>query len=489
MSISARPNVVFIMADQWAAASLGCYGCDVPGVSPHLDNLARQGIRFARHYANAPVCGPSRATIWTGRSPRIHGVVNNECELGHDLPLLPQALRAHGYRTLGVGKFHFAPLEHFPPRDFDALDNRGFDQALVTEDPKHGLWLDWIRAEHPDFYERALSVAWPFPYIDAYPPHGDNLRPEWRRAYQRFRRPLEAPPRRPICPASPLPAALHQTRWIADRALEMLDSQASDERETPFFLFVSFVDPHDPYDPPEPWAPMFDPLDLPPPIPQQWTRAWCPREYAAFQDTMFDLPTFDARTWAQLRAQFYGSCRFVDAEIGRLLGRIRALGLEEKTLVVFTTDHGDMIGDHGLLMKGPWHFDKTIRCPLLLRGPNLQAGTVCQELSSTLDIFPTLCELCNLAPPLLEGRALPLDNRGPDDARDVFIESKGGYVGGHCQTLLSPENWRLSLFPSQDYGELFDLTHDPDEQQNLFRAPDQAARRHEMTGRLNAAVV
>ena len=472
-------NILLIMADQWAAKNLGCYGCALPGVSPHLDALARRGRRFDRFYANVPVCGPSRACIFTGRSPAATGVYHNNIEITPATPLFTQHLRAQGYRTWGIGKFHFSPMQEFPPASFEGL---GWDEVQITEDPKHGPYLDWVRQDHPEYYEVALAMSWPMPYLDAYPPDSADLRAPWRAAYDQYLAPQKRPPFRPIFYPSPLPRELHQSRWIADRAIEQLENH---DGQTPFFGFVSFVDPHDPYDPPAPYAQMFAPDQVPPSVPREWTDAWSARDYRKFRDGMFEISDFSDEDWAQLRAFYFGSCRMVDDEIGRVLAALQARGLDENTTVIFLTDHGDLIGDHGLLMKGPWHYDACVRCPLIISGPTIAPGADAQ-LRCTLDIAPTIYEICGLQTPDLEGRSVTQASTW----NEIALETNASYVNarGGCRTLISADNWRLTLFGDEDYGELFDLTGDPDEQNNRFTDPLCAARRGQMAERLVAAM-
>lgn len=483
-----RPNILLVMADQWAAASLGVYGCDVPGVSPHLDALAARGVTYERHYTPIPLCGPSRNALFSGMSPQSSGVVGNDVEPRPGTPFVPSLLRAAGYRTAGAGKFHFTPHSNYPPAD---LSHLGFDEVEVTEDTKHGPWLDWVAAGHPEYYERALATAWPMPYLRSLPPDGRDATDEWDRARRTHLDPLRAPPYRRIFHPSPLPAELHQTSWITDRAIAHLDEMA--RADDPFFQFVSYVDPHDPYDPPEEWASRYDWRDMPPPVPQEWSRGDGPWQYAAFQDSKFELDSFDDEAWARLRAAFYASCAFVDDQVGRLLRHLRETGLEHDTLVLFTTDHGDVIGDHGLLMKGPWHYDRTIRCPMLVAGPEVAAGRRFAGLTGHLDVMPTLMAAAGVGAPAGEGRPLPLT--GPELAAEkgharLVVETNTSYVApaDPVRTLLTDDGWRLTVFPGQRYGELFDLRSDPDEQLNRWRDPDCLQRRLSMTEQLVAAM-
>lgn len=482
-----RPNVLLVLADQWPAAFLSSYGCEVPDLTPNLDALAARGVRFDRHYTPAPICGPSRTALFSGCSPSVSGSTGNDTEPRPDLPFLSRDLRALGYRTEGYGKFHFTPHTNYPPEDLTGL---GFDTVAVTEDTKHGRWLDWVVQEHPEYAEQALAVSWPMPYLAHLPPEGQDRRPAWEAARRRHLDPLQQPPHRRIVHRSPLPAELHQTTWITDRAVESLDRLT--DQDDPFFLYVSYVDPHDPYDPPDPWFDRYDWRDIAPPLPQEWSEEDGPWQYRAFQRDKFQLAGFDDDTWARLRAAYLGSCAFVDSQIGRLLDHLESSGRAEDTLVVFTTDHGDVLGDHGLLMKGPWHYDKAIRCPLLVAGPGVAAGKTVQQLTSHLDLHPTLLQRAGAEPLLGEGVPLPLADpaTGGEGHSRLVVETNSSYLGPDDQvrTLLTDDGWRLTVFPGQTYGELFHLPGDPEEQHNLYTDPAHQARRLAMTEELVAAM-
>lgn len=483
-----RPNIVMILADQWAAASVGAYGCGVPNVSPHLDQLAESGVVYERHYTPIPICGPSRNALLNGRSPMVSGMIANDVEPRADTPFFTHDLRAAGYRTVGVGKFHFTPHTNYPPT---TLEHLGFDHVEVTEDTRHGPWLDWIAAEHPEYFKRALATTWPMPYMSSLPPDGRDATVEWELARSEHLDPLLRPPFRRIFHPSPLPAELHQSSWIANRAIANLDKLAT--TDAPFFLYVSFVDPHDPYQPPEPWASRFDWRTMPKPIPQEWDRRSGPWQYARFQDTKFELDTFGDETWARLRAAYFASCAFVDDQVGRLLRSLEEHGLKDDTIIVFTTDHGDVIGDHGLLMKGSWHYDKTIRCPLIISGPGIAQGARFGGLTSHLDMRPFVLHVAGLDVPPSEGQVLPTSPEGvaADPGHHwIVVETNTSYVApaDQVRTLISADGWRLTVFCDQNYGELFNLNKDPTEQHNLYTEPDHLQRRLDMTEQLVAAM-
>ncbi|MCK6487976.1 MAG: sulfatase-like hydrolase/transferase [Planctomycetes bacterium] len=487
-------DILFIMADQWAARQLGCYGSPVAGVSPALDALAAGGTRFARCITPSPVCCAARASILTGRSPAVHGVVCNNLELRPDCLTYAQVLRQRGYRTIGVGKFHHTAMP-LPPPAAGGLDHLGWDEAVVHEDPRWGPWLDWVGSAHPALYDRALATCWGMPYAGRYGAEGRDLRPRWRAAVETHLRPLQAPPWGEVFHPSPLPLEAHPARWITDTAVARLEALAAaraagDAR--PFHLFVSHVGPHDPYDPPAPYDRWFDPAALPPPLPRAWADDQVPPAMARFARDHFGLAGLDAAGWARLRALYFGACRLIDDEIGRLLAAVRRLGLERDLLVVFTTDHGDMAGDHGLLMKGPWHYDGCVRVPLIAAGAGVEAGRVEDRLVSLLDLFPTFAAVAGADPAglPLEGHPLPLAAGAPGGHAELAVETNGTYGDDRVQarSVLTAEGARLTLFPGlPGTGQLFELAADPHEAHDRFRHAAWQPARCALGERLAAA--
>jgi len=473
-------NIVLIMADQLAAGFLGCYGSGVDS-TPTLDRLAERGVRFDRCYATCPVCAPNRATMFTGRSPVVHGLISNNFTLQTDMPTFAHMLRSRGFRTGGFGKFHLTPMPMAHPADFEYL---GFDEAVITEDPKLGAYLDWIAAEHPEHYRTALAMSWPIPWIHEYGPDKRDLEPEWRKARQEILDPLEEASRWCLMYPSPLPAELHQTAFITDQALDFMARHSDDGSERPFFCFVSYVDPHDPYDPPAPYARMFDDADMPGPLPPGWDR----ERNAILDQSRDELRDFrticdDPRAIARLRALYHGSVRFIDDQIARIVAFLDDRNLWDDTILVFTTDHGDMMGDHELLTKGVKHFDKGIRCPLIVCGRGIEAA-VTDRLSCTLDFFPTLCDWAGVADalrPPLEGKSFaPVAEGGTEE--DSWEEVLVAF--GPVSSVITADGWRLTVYNSNDPGEMFNLREDPDEQNNLYDDPGWSEKRRELTERL-----
>ncbi|WP_168122575.1 sulfatase-like hydrolase/transferase [Paenibacillus sp. HB172176] len=476
-----KPNIIFITADQLAAATLHSYGGSVPS-SPVLDSLAAGGARFDRCYAHVPVCAPNRATFLTGRSMSIHGVTTNNLVLPQDVPTYAQVLRSNGYRTGGFGKFHQTPMQQPLPA---TLKHLGFDEAVLTEDTKLGPWLDWIGEYHPEYYDKALATCWPMPYLDHYGEDGIDLRERWKHAFETFVAPLRKSSDWAPMYASPLPKELHQTTFIAEQGLDFMSRHVTQYPDQPFFCHISFVDPHNPYDPPAPYDAMFRSEDMPLPVKRAEGEREIPALTRAREMMDFRRVSQSDPVLKQLQAYFHGSVRFIDDQIGRVVAWLREKELDSNTIIVFTTDHGEMLGDHGFITKGAMHYDKSIRCPLIVHGPGIEGGGVSDRLVSSLDFFPTFCDWAGITEvPPNEGvsfaEACAGRHHAMTEARDLSIQY------GAVRTLVTDTGWRLTLYNEEDriYGQMFHLTEDPDEQINLYDKDEWQTQKLELLERL-----
>ena len=462
-------NVILILTDQLSAKWMGCYG-NAAASTPNLDALASQGTRFERCFVNHPVCMPSRASIMTGRSAQHHGVYQNGYELGLDLPTYPQALQQAGVQTFGVGKFH---LECHGRSAYNDVLKYGFDEAETTEDIRAGDWLDWVGEAHPEHYDKALATVWPMPHLAQYGPQQRNLLEEVKRAKQAHPPELRAL----LTYCSIVPEEACQTRWVADRAIRFIDER---DRSKPFFLKASFVDPHDPYDPPERFLDRIDPKQIAAQV--RSDDAALRRVLKRFEELPFvrRFQELSQDDWRTRRHYYLASLAFIDEQVGRLMAHLSDAGLDEDTVVIFSSDHGDMLGDHCIPAKGGWHFDACIRVPLIIAGPGV-GSSVNGRVVTNLDLYPTILALAGVQDDTpVEGMSLePLLQSDVDlDRPDAgLIESYQSYTGYtlpfRARTVRTAEA-ALTLFGDGD-GMLFDLRADPDERINLFGRPECAA--------------
>ena len=484
-----QPNIIFIMADQLGANFVSCYGSGVNS-TPNLDRLAAEGMRFNRFYAASPVCAPNRATILTGRSPEIHGITKNNLALQSDNPTYAHVLRQHGYWTGCFGKIHQTPMHWPPPKDVGFL---GFDECIISEDPKWGPWIDWIKEKHPEHYATAIAmtnghsgVRGAARWLDVGIGASEEQFQLKVKVYPHIMQPLLDQSAWDRMYPSPLPAKAHDTAFITECSVDFINRAVASHADQPFFCHVSYVDPHDPYDPPEPYASMFEPEDMPDPIPAEWleqgpTLLDRNRDgYLKFRTICDDVPAIK-----QLRALYHGSLKLIDDQIGRIVDYLKDAGLWKNTILAFTTDHGEMMGDHGLIAKGKPHYDTCIRCPLIVAGGPVQQG-VSSRLSCSLDLFPTFCEWGGVrteALPPCEGKSFAGQCISTVPAESAGWEEIAVSIGG-VDSVITEDGWRLTRFSPQNAGQMFNLKEDPQEQHNLYHDPRHQEKTVELLERL-----
>lgn len=455
------PHLILITCDQLRMDALGCYGN--PHVkTPNIDRLAETGVLFDHGFAACPVCSPNRGSMATGRYPSIHGLRFNGTSLPESEITLMDELRRHGYFTCGAGKMHFKPQwstrrRNTPdPSPDDAITPQpetfpwyGFDQTFISEDNRVGPYADYLEEHGLDTWSDLHSFS--------YPQHA--------------------------CARSVYPLEHHQTSWIADRSIEMIQKRKTDQ---PFFLWTSFVDPHHPFNPPAPYDEMYNPADMPLPKfsegePDSWPAKYRKKyEATAGSHEAIGMKTLPDEEWQKITAYYYGMITCIDDAIGRMLDVIdQELGLD-KTVIVFTSDHGEMLGDHHLLFKGTM-YDEVTRVPLIATGPGITSGTTCHNLISTIDIMPSLLACAGTEiPPSVQGESFtPASPEVPANERTaLLIESDNG-----SRTLWKPDA-RLTWHGQNDQNELYDHKRDPNCFTNLWDAPEATALQKEMLSEL-----
>ncbi len=452
-----KPNIILFMCDQLRWDALGCYGNNQIH-TPNIDRIALNGSTFDNHYVQNPVCSPSRCTVLTGRYPKNHGTRDNGIPLRDAEITFPQVLRDNGYLTAAIGKMHittqFVPKEDeqddWPP------DNYGFEVIHTTCDCKTGEYLNWLKENSPaDYREVKLQ--------------GERKMKEDKASASE--KDLSGPPQ--VYPSGINPH-FHQSRWIADRTIDLI-RQSGPQR--PFFAFCSFVDPHHPFDPPEPYASMYDPDLLDPPLtmdgelddkPPHFMKA---RTAHGFSNEKYDYRTLSNHQWGQVKAAYYGMITLIDDQIGRILDALEEQGLVQDTLIMFTNDHGELLGDHGLLFKGPFHYDSIIKAPMILQWPGvIPQGSRYSQMTEHVDIMPTLLEYAGIRPPYgVQGSSMASILRGDKGAGKEFAMTEFNcYDWGLSVKTLTGRNYKLTYYAGEDYGELYDRNADPGEFVNLW---------------------
>lgn len=473
-----RPNIILLMCDQLRFDALGCYGNNQIH-TPNIDRIALNGSTFDNHFVQNPVCSPSRCTVLTGRYPKNHGTRDNGIPLRDSEITLPQVLRDNGYVTAAIGKMHittqFVPKED--EQDDWPEDNYGFEVIHTSCDCKTGEYLNWLKAESPADYEEVKA-------------QGERKMKEDRASAAD--KDLSGPPQVYQSGINPL---FHQSHWIADRTIDLIRESG---KEQPFFAFCSFVDPHHPFDPPEPYASMYDPDSLEEPIgregeledkPPHFMKA---RTACGFSNEKYDYRKLSPHNWGQVKAAYYGMITQIDDNIGRILEAVKEKGIENDTLIMFTNDHGELMGDHGLLFKGPFHYDSIIKSPMVLKWPGMvPQGSRYSQITEHVDIMPTLLEYAGIRPPYgVQGSSMASILRGDKGAgREYAMTEFNCYDWGLGMKTLTGKNYKLTYYAGESYGELYDRTRDPNEYENLWDNEDYQQIREALLKKLLDRVI
>ncbi len=475
-----RPNILLITTDQQRADMLGCYGNPVIQ-TPNIDRLAAEGARFERAYVANPLCMPSRASIMTGQFPSAHRVYANGIPLNEDLTTLPEVLAEQGYHTAAIGKLHLTPYD--PPGFRESVPDwsgepygdwhgpyYGFAEVHLTlgHNSGSGHYGEWLKQYHPEV-------------LDCF----------WKDISQR-----RGPANTPVTWKSAVPVKAHHSTWIGETSVAFLERQAASG--APFFAWVSFPDPHHPFCPPEEIAGMYDPATVPlpprregdlddkPPQYNAWYREGAPHEGRGGNFIPAQLSEANLR---EMIAFNYAQTSLVDQNVGKILEALDRLGLAENTLVLFTSDHGELLGEHGLLFKGPFMFEGLLRVPFVVRWPGggLKAGRSSEALISLADIMPTLLAAAGAPTPgAVQGRSfLPVLTGEATEHRDaVLTEFHSTYFPGLNLRTLRTASHKITYYPGKPYGELYDLEADPHEFVNRWDDPAYTSVKLQLLQRL-----
>ncbi len=414
-------NLLIITNDQHRADCLGCYGNAVVK-TPVLDGLAAEGVRFENYFVHAPQCVPSRVSMHTGRYPHTHRVPSNAYMLPDSELTLAKILNAEGYRTACVGEMPFAPRSYTGGFQRVLASNRDYDKFLAA---------------------RGLK----FPAAEG-----------------RFQ-------------AAPVPWSeeLDETAFFAGKAREFIRAS----RETPFFLHINFRRPHHPFNPPAPYDKMYIGAKFPPSHKREGEMAGKPAaQQAALEKSVgFDLRTMSAADLDLVKAYYYGMISLNDKYIGTVLEELRAAGVADRTMVVFNADHGEMLGDHGLLFKGSYMYDGVVKVPFIVRAPGkIAPGTVVKGLVEEVDLLPTVLEVLGVkTTAAVQGKSLMGVVKNPAARHKTAVFAEYPAI-----KMVRTAEWKLVHYVKSRHGELYDLRRDPHELTNVYADPANAAVLAEM---------
>lgn len=422
-------NILLLYTDQQRWDTIAAAG-NAAVSTPNLDRLAAQGVLFDNAFVNCPVCQPSRISMLTGRYPSALGITSNGVNVPEDWKCLQHHLRDVGYCTANFGKLHF--LNHAETGRRHDLDHPdyGFDVLAISDEPGcyDDAYIQWVREVAPNQVDNCrvgVPPAWKTP-VDFEAPRGRVTEPWVFRG----------------------PEKLTHTAYVGTKTVEFLQAH---DGERPFFCISGFYQPHDPSNPPQRFVDLYRHADLPLP---------CAEDRAVF-------PEIDEEGWHRVVAHYYAMISHVDDQVGCILDTLEAEGLADTTTVIFTSDHGENLGDHGLIGKCQ-PYDSSTRVPLIVAGAGVhRSADVEAAIVEHVDIAPTVLELCGVTvPDDMQGRSLSsLLERGGKGRTDAFVEMRypndpGGFRAIRDDAFLYV--WRMD-----GQEELYNLNVDPGQTLNL----------------------
>lgn len=503
-----KPNFLVFVTDQHRADWLSCMGNAILE-TPHIDAIARQGVLFEKAYCATPLCMPSRATMWTGLPSSVHSARTNGVDLDDKYPVLPQILRGQGYHTISVGKIHLKAWHMSPERGNQNIAE--YDPVLLPE--CETVWNERKCTKLPE-------GMWGLDRIHFLGGHGnycfgeymqqlEDTHPEVYRAL-RLKESAKATTGKGDNYYSTVPVELHYNEWIAQHTIEELEKCPEGK---PFFAWCSFPDPHFPFGPPAPYYDRFSGKEMPDPVAWDDTREHMNELYHAQYYRERNEESIDGGPCShsleqikETKALAWGMVQHVDDCIGKVMDYLERSGKKENTVIVFMADHGELMGDHGMYCKGPFHYEGLLRVPLMMAWPgHLQEGKRESALVSLLDFMPTILELAGADYPegpvkawegpfagkeLYQGAPLPgkslvgLMTGGDADGFDsVLVEDDDDIRKVFLRTLVTTE-YKITVYSQKSYGELFDLKNDPEERRNLWEEEGYREVKQEMIWKL-----
>lgn len=451
-----RPNILWVCSDQQRYDTIEGLN-NTYTRTPNLRRFMGQSTAFTHAFVQNPVCSPSRASFLTGRYPHTTGLRANGQGIRESERLVPRILADYGYECGLAGKLHLSPCAggRVEQRIDDGYHRFWWSHDMQDIWPGRNAWREWLRAQ---------GVKWPDPPAS----------PTW---------------------GVPLDTRYSHTAWCCDRAIQFLREQRA---FGPWLMSLNLFQPHHPFWPSQEFLRRYDPEKLPPPAYREGELENKPmyqkRDHqGAYGGGGLSFAKTDDRTHRQITAAYYAMIEEVDHHFGRVLAALEQSGQAENTIVVYMSDHGEMMGDHGIYWKGPYFYDCAMRVPLMIRWPGrFKAGQRLDALVEMVDVAPTLLEAAGIGiPAAMQGRSLAplLEGRATEHRESVYMENYDPSGHGRMPvmaTAIRTRRHKLAVYHSLDTGELYDLEADPGEHRNLWSSPGHHDVREQLSVKLMA---
>lgn len=445
-------NVVFILTDQQRKDSLSCYGAKTTR-TPNCQRLAEMSMVFNRAYVANPICMPNRLSIFTGMYPRNHGMWTNGLLLEHERRTLATELLDHGYQTASFGKIHFEPYN-------SPADSGSRESVNHWEAEKGQVTL-------PDTYWGFSEVALTLSHRGTRGHYG-----EWfycNGGTDLMRECNEDG-------TSNIPPSLHESTFIGEKSVQFIREDR--DKSKPFFMVASFPDPHHPFDPPKACVEGYSdddasdsiggPQDLetrPVHYKEHYRGGW---HRSGRQEEAHPNGISDGEE-KRRKINTYGMVNLIDENVGKILDALEEEGLMDDTVIVYTSDHGELLGDHGLWTKGPFFYEGLINIAMMIYDPDMEKG-YSEALTSSVDIVPTVCELLGINIPLYVNgvsQKRHLEDPNIHVRERCLVEYRNGYGDNDCASMvLITDRYKYARY-QDGVSELTDLKKDPREIRNV----------------------
>ena len=447
-----RPNILWICTDQQRYDTIRALGN--PHINtPSIDKLVGEGVSFIQAYAQSPVCTPSRAAFLTGRYPRTTKCRQNGQAMPPNEKLISRLFADAGYTCGLAGKLHLATCAN------GVVETRIDDGYEV---------FHWSHHPQPDWPENAYT--------------------QWLHSKGTSWEELYGGPSTDYIKHG-VPEEFNQTTWCADKTIEFIREQKGE----PWFFSYNCFAPHHPFDPPAEFLAQYNPADMPLPktktgeLENKTTYQQLDGQFAHNDPKAYDIGKMNDRDKQEITAAYYAMVELIDKQVGRMVSALEETGQLENTIVIFMSDHGEMLGDHGFYLKGPHFYDEAVRVPLVFSWKDrFQADIRADCLMELIDIAPTLLEASGLEiPEYIQGRTLfpiLLGQAPAGQHRDyVFSEYYNAWTHKHSYgSMLRTREEKMVVYHGTDQGELYDLKSDPDEFENLWSDASHAVLKMRM---------
>lgn len=479
-----KPNVLFIICDALRQDDLGCYGNTIVK-TPNIDKLAQRGVRFTNYFCANAICMPNRASLLTGMYPNTHGARSNGMIMDEHLPTLTNTLKKRGWHTAAIGKIHHQfwmgstsrkyksaediaswvmnPEQQrlYPVGDNFPLPYYGYEEVEVVSGNGivcSGHYTKWLENKNPQVSEEVKERCYDF-----------------RQLFDFY--------------SAPIDEEYNSSTYITERTIAFLDRVGKNEYgDKPFYLHCSFNDPHYPIYPPDRLQEKYKPDDVP--LPKSFNEQKKIKNHKYLNEFLYTNPDAffkkallkeaSEEDVKKLKALTYASIAYIDECVGKILNHLEEIGLSDNTIVIFTSDHGDLMGDHGLLFKGPCPFDGIMKIPLIWSNPEGGYEIVCDSLISSVDYTPTLLNLLKVKekfqPPDMQGLDMtPLFENPSQEIRDCCYIEADEEMNPMVSRLrhLITNNYKMTIYEEMpNFGDLYDRKNDPLELNNLWDNPE-----------------